>query len=612
VLNGGTEVAVNGLKPRQLLAALMLNADRIVSTDRLVDALWGEAPPRSALENLRTHATTLRQLMAPAGSAAPRLSTSKTGFLLELSGATLDLDRFRTAVADGRGELAAGRTEPALHHFTKALEQWRAAAGQGLPRHGWLGAALSALDEQHLAVTEDRAEAQLRLGRHHEVAPHLIRTATEHPLRERLWRLLMLAQYRCGNVAEALDSYRQTRDALAEQLGVDPAPESEALHRAILSHDPVLAGPPEFPPPAAPAAPARPRPVVPRQLPARAARFAGRHEQLADVTAALCRATRGERVAVAIRGPAGVGTSALALQAAHAVSDRFPDGQLYVDLRELAAGPADGPPGGSGHAVAVRLLRAIGFRGTPPRSAAEAGAAFRSEVAGRRVLVVLDNASRAIPLGPLLPAHPGSAVLLTSRALLTAPGINHTLRVGPLDDGSLAWIIEAAIGPCLAAAERRAVAAIARLCAGLPLAAEAAAARLAARPGWPADTTRERLAGGRRLAELSPAGDPVRARLASALAEAAQQEPAATGVFPRLARCVAPFDVPAATQVCEPGTPVEAALDALADVGLLDTVRPAHYRFPDLTGLLAAERLAMIADTSGLYRRSPRRCTHVS
>ena len=591
-------VAIQGLKPRLLLAALMLGADRLVPTERLVDALWGGAPPRSASENLRTYATMLRRAMATYGGDPSSLTTSRVGFTLRSARSDLDVERFRAAVAQARGAVAAGRTHVAVEHFGTGLSLWRGVAGQDLPRDGWLGRALCALDEQHLTVVEDHAEAQLRLGLHQQVAAKLAGLVVEHPLRERLWRLLMTAQYRCGDVPGALASFAQARTALADYLGVDPGPELDGLHRSILRREPHLAAPAT----AAPIAVISPVPTVdgpitdipvaggtipPHQLPARAVVFVGRHHELAEVTDALTHAAAGAYTGVLIHGAPGVGTSALAIHAAHAVRDLFPDGQLYVDLREEPHGRDDTRL----RHLAERLLRGLNIRVPAPGTGAEASAALRSVLARRRILLVVDNTDTSAQTAGLLPAGEGSAALVVCRTGWSAPGIGRALALGPLSTASSVDLLERAVGP--AGAVPHALAAIAGYCAGLPLAIKAVADRICSRNNWSLQHTQDRLARPHcRLNELSVGRHSVRDSLMTALADASKRQPMLRNTFASLAEFEAPFEVDDATRLCRVNRAnMETSLARLVDFGLLETVAPEHFLLPPLTRLFAVEQL---------------------
>ncbi|MCU7731129.1 NB-ARC domain-containing protein [Actinoplanes sp. KI2] len=592
-------VAIHGLKPRLLLAALVVGADRQVPTERLIDALWGDAPPRSASENLRTYATTLRRGITTYGGDPSSLTTSRVGFTLRSDRLDLDVERFRAAAARARGAGAAGQTGAAVELFGTSLSLWRGVAAQDLPRDGWLGRALCALDEQHLTVVEDHAEAQLRLGLHQQVAARLAGLVVEHPLRERLWRLLMTAQYRCGDISAALASFGQARAALADHLGVDPGPELDELHRSILRREPHLAAPTTAPPIAvispAPTAdgpitdiPAAGCTVPPHQLPARTAVFVGRHRELAEVTEALQHAAAGEYTGVLIHGTPGVGTSTLAIHAAHAVRDLFPDGQLYVDLREEPYGRGDTRL----RRVAERLLRGLNIRVPTPDTGAEASAALRSVLARRRILLVVDNTDTSDQLAGLLPAGEGSAALVVCRTGWPAPGIGRTVTLRPLSTASSVDLLERAVGPATAGAMPHALAAIAGYCAGLPIAIKAAADRISSRSNWSLQHTQNRLARPHcRLSELSVGRHSVRESLLAALADASKRYSMLPTAFSSLADFERPFEVDEAARVCRVNrADMEASLARLVDFGLLETVAPEHFRLPPLTRLLAMEQ----------------------
>lgn len=589
----GRAVVIKGHKPRRLLVALALNANRMTSIDRLVDAVWGDDVPRSALENLRTYATGLRKALAGTPSAAA-VTTSHTGFQLRPADAVLDLDRFRTSTAAARSLVAAGDVAGAVTRYAEALLHWRGPAAEELRRDGWLGAALAALDEQHLDVTEEYSEAQLRLGQHRTVLGRLSRLVTEHPLRERLWRLLVLAQYRCGNLDDALRTHARARTTLLTQLGIDPSPQFADLHTAILRRDAALAGP-VVEPPASPApVTVAPRPAAasgcgpPQHLPPRSTAFVGRDGELAEAVAALRRTDDGP-VTVVVHGPAGTGSSTLALHAAHAVRAHFPDGQLYLNLREFA----DTTPDAMVHEAARRVLCAVGAGPVEAATAAEAAATARSALAGRRILLLVDNAAAALPAAALLPAHPHAAAIVASTPAPSSPAVTHSIALRPLDENDAVRLLSDVVGADRAGAEPAAIAEIARCCAGLPIALRAAARRLAARSNWMAAATRDRLAcEQQRLNELSLDADvSVRRSIAAAFDAATERQPDARQAFTDLARHRVPFDLNAARQTCcLPGPALAVALERLVDFGLLDTVAATHYRYPELTRLFALEQ----------------------
>jgi len=292
------------------------------------------------------------------------------------------------------------------------------------------------LAEVHVAAMEDRAEALLELGGHRELASELSALVAEYPLRERISVLLMTALYRSGRQAEALAVYTRTRTLLDEELGIDPGPELQQLHLRILAGDPGLTAATAVSPDAGPPAP--------RQLPADIAHFAGRAVQLCQLTALLSTAAGagGTAVTGAVDGMGGVGKSALAIHAAHQLTDAgdFPDGQLYVNLQGATPGldPLD-----SLHALGS-MLRSLGVGAAQiPTQLDEASALFRTLTAGRRLLLVLDNARDAAQVRPLLPASPACRVLVTSRQVLATLDLNGArplhLDVLPQDGALSCW-----------------------------------------------------------------------------------------------------------------------------------------------------------------------------
>ncbi|MDI1461423.1 BTAD domain-containing putative transcriptional regulator [Catellatospora sp. KI3] len=463
-------------KQRALLAALLLDRGRVVSTARLTEALWDGDPPSSATSNMRTYASGLRSVLTD--RRGPRITSRSPGYVLTLDDDELDTDTFTELSATGYAELAAGQPARAAQAFARALALWLGSAGEDLVRSPYLDQRLAALEEQRLAVTEEWIGARQQLGEHADLVPELRRLTSGHPLRERLWCQLMLSLYHTGDVGGALAAYRRAHEICVEDLGVDPGPELVRLHKAILSRDPVLGGtaPTRFPAP-------RPALVVesqrtrevPRELPVAAPVFVGRDRELAevveDVLAGLARpAPGGSPTVVAVHGRPGAGKSALVLHAAARLAARFPDGQLYVDLR---AGGADTIT------VLGRLLRALGVRDTRvPAGVDEAAARFRSVAADRRLLVVLDNAEDEAQVRPLLAPASQSAVLVTSASKLTALDCTAHLELGVLAPGPAGRLVAELAGLAAASIGRPLV----ELCGGLPLALRFVAARLALTP----------------------------------------------------------------------------------------------------------------------------------
>jgi len=599
----GQPVRVRASKQRMLLAMLLLHANATVTDQALVDAIWEAEPPPSAIANLRTYASAVRRLLSTGSDgAAPgaQLLTQAGGYLLEVDPERIDLLRWRRLVEAGTAAYRRGALAGAAEELAEASALWRGRPLGDLELHGDLHAQVAALNEQRLEALEAQVDARLGLGEHTEVAVDLRRLVEEHPFHERFWELLMLALYRSGRQAEALAAYQEAREHLIGELGVEPGPELQRLEHAILSADPALRPSPHE----AAGATAR----APGQLPPDVAGFTGREDHLAVLGRHLLpeggagdgtsdgggRAT-GTAVA-AIAGTAGVGKTALAVHAAHLAAGHFPDGQLYADLHGASAGlqplqPLD---------VLGRFLRALGIDPRAiPAELEEASALFRSQVTGRRLLVVLDNAADAAQVAPLLPASSGCAALVTSRQLLTGlDGAKHLhLDVLPASDAIelLGWLV----GEERVAAEPEATAEVARCCGCLPLALRIAGARLAARPGWPLAALAERLADAqRRLDELEVAEAGVRAsydvsyQQLQASSEALDR--AAAEAFGLLGVLDGPeLGVPVAARLLESSEEAaERVLERLVDAQLLETPSPGRYRLHDLLRLYAREQAA--------------------
>ncbi|MFG2524466.1 BTAD domain-containing putative transcriptional regulator [Streptomyces sp. NPDC048527] len=475
-------------KQQALLAALLLRGGEQVERIELVRAVWGEHAPDSAAGLLATYTARLRKALEPdrARRAAPRLLITRgTTYGLHLRRDALDLWRFEDALSEARRERRAGRAGAARTCYERALAQWRGEqALSGVPER-------CAADARHrlaglrLDARLEHAEALLDLGEHAEAAERIAPLVPGRPYDERLQALLMLALYRSGRTPEALALFRGVRRALVHDLGVEPRPGLSRLHERILHADPSLAAPrqpPRSPTPACPA-PAHRLPV-PAQLPRDSADFTGREEEVRQLRELLRRPDSPAAVCptVVISGAAGLGKSTLAVHVAHQVRDRFPDGQLYAVLGGRA--PAD---------VLGRFLEDLGVAPHEVPDGLERRAVrFRTLTAERRLLVLLDDAQSTDQLRELLPAAPGCAVLVTSRApLRDLPG-RVPLRLGPLDAAqslrllrrfaSGAPLASVAALPYRSAATATAASALHSLadgCAGHPLALRLAAARAA-------------------------------------------------------------------------------------------------------------------------------------
>ena len=426
------ERAVAGVLRRTLLASLLLQHDTAVSADRLADALWGERPPASPTTSLYNQVMRLRLSL---GADADRVRQVAPGYLIRVEPGELDLEAFAELCSEGRGAVRAARWTDAAAAYAAALELWRGdplADVPALQGH----AVVQRLHEERLQALLGRADSELNLGRHEPLVGELYGLVKEHPLREEFRSRLMLALYRSGRAAEALDAYRSLRRVTVGELGVEPGPGVQALHTRILRSDPTLVLP------AAPAAPASHatasgrttatgRPSI-RQLPADSRIFVGRASELDELLAPASAehgAVPGTVVISAINGMGGVGKTALAVRAAHRLADQYPDGQLFIDLHGYSA---DLDPVEPAHALEY-LLRSLGVPSTAiPVGLDERAAIYRSRLAGTRTLIVLDNAVNAAQARPLLPAAPGCLVLITSRNRLSSLDEAHLLALDVL------------------------------------------------------------------------------------------------------------------------------------------------------------------------------------
>jgi DNA-binding SARP family transcriptional activator/Tfp pilus assembly protein PilF len=501
----GQTVPVPRGSQRDVLAALLLAAGQVVSLDQLAEVLWGEQPPPSAQMTVRNYVRRLRQALGDAGRE--RISTQPHGYLITVAAGELDVSRFESLLQAAQAAARAGRWQACADQAGQALALWRGEPLADVDSEVLVLREAPRLAELRLQAAEAWAGAALHLGRHDEAAGELQRLAAAHPLREHLHALLMLARYRAGRPGEALAVYQQARRALADELGVEPGAELRDLQQRILARDPALAGPGPAPG-GEPAQAAGPRLAVPRELPGAVRNFVGRADELTALSGLLEHAGElapGTLVISAIGGTAGVGKTALALQWAHRVAEQFPDGQLYLNLRGYD--PREPMP--TAEALAA-LLRSLGVSGHDiPAEAEERAVRYRSLLAGRRMLIVLDNAREAPQVRPLLPGTPGCVTLVTSRdslAGLVARDGARRLDLDLLPDAEAVALLRALIGD-RAVADPATTRALARACSHLPLALRVAAELAAARPGVPLADLAAELAGVRGLDLLDDTED---------------------------------------------------------------------------------------------------------
>ncbi|MFF7995804.1 BTAD domain-containing putative transcriptional regulator [Kitasatospora xanthocidica] len=628
-----TVLAVGGRRQQALLAVLVAHAGRTVSVPRLVDAIWDESPPATADRQVRNMVGLLRRALAPGRASTPGRALGPGRALApgrtSTPGPDLDPGQASPIRTDGPGYLLAGPevrvdalefaalveaatvpgADPAAR-LREALALWRGPALDGLPGRT-LAAVAAGLEERRMAVLERLYEAELAAGRDEPAIAELTALVAEFPLRDGLVRHLLTALARCGRHADGLAAYRRYTDHLAEELGLDPSPRLRALQRELLG---AAGTPPAGPRPAEPPTQAEPAPrPCPAQLPWDLPFFVGRETQLRAMDRHLAGPGDPEAggprptAVTVITGIPGGGKSTLALRWSHRARDRFPDGQLFADLHGWSpAGPQDP------HAVLGAFLRALGVPAEDvPGRLDEAAALYRTTLAGRRVLIVLDNALDAEQVRPLLPGTEGCAVLVTSRDRLTGLVVREGAQRIELADFSPAEgraLVHRVLGGDRVAAREHAVGRLLDACGHLPLAVGLAVARLRDRPQHDlADLAADLATAGTRLDVLEADGDGPSARLRSVFALSYRALDAPAGRLFRLLAVSPAVDLSAPVAEAVGGQDAaECAriLRRLANAHLLTEHSAGRYRFHDLVRLFAVERGAQqeTERTRGLAR----------
>jgi DNA-binding SARP family transcriptional activator len=620
VWSEGQWTAVSASKWRSLLACLLLRPGHLWSTESLILELWGDNPPAKANNIVSIYVHKLRRLIGDAGGRV--LVSRAPGYLLRIDAGDLDMQEFESLVAEGRSALAVGDPDRAADLLAKALVLWRGPLLADVQPTMLITTEAERAAELQLAAAELRFEADLACGRSAQVIPELRKLATENPIRERLWLLLMRALDESGRHAEALDAYAQARQAIADELGVDPGVELQRLYARLLAADAAAAAgdqadsdillgevpgtismgmftdvAPGPPAPATalaegPAGPAIPRPS---QLPADIGDFTGREAHVTHLSDMLLQEVSASspgavRIAV-VAGAAGLGKTTLAVHAAHQVRELFPDGQLYVDLFGATAHPT--APG----EVLARFLRDLGVDGDRvPASEDERAALYRTRLTGRRVLVVLDNARDAAQVRPLLPGSASCAVLVTTRRRPTDLASTRFVDLNVLEDAEALALFARIVGDDRPGEEPAATAEVLLACAGLPLAIRICAARLAARSHWKIATMAKRLRDERRRLDEMKTGDlAVRAsfQVSYDSLQTADYGPDPARVFRVLGLWEGPsINLSAAAALLgeEEEDDIAEALETLVDANLLESPAPDWYRFHDLLKFYATER----------------------
>ncbi|MFF4762098.1 BTAD domain-containing putative transcriptional regulator [Streptomyces sp. NPDC001292] len=476
----GDRLDLGPARQQRVLAALLCDANRSVTADQLIDRVWAERAPQRARLTLYSYLSRLRQALRAAAAEA-RIVRRSGGYELTVDPSAVDLHRFRLLATRARTAEGAGGEDEAARLFEEALALWHGDACPGMDTP-WFDAQRETVHLEWLATVLDWGDLQLRRGLHAEVSTTLTAHAESHPLDERLAAQLMLALYRGGRPADALNHYQRTRRRLAEELGIDPGPRLRVLHQQILVSDPLLIAPTR--------GHAKPKPAdtaaaAPRQLPAPPPMFTGRATELRRLDKLLVpQGDPGDETLLigVICGTGGVGKTWLALRWAHDQQELFPDGQLYADLQGFAPSGAPVDP----YVVMRGFLEALGADAASlPSTAQGQSALYRSLTAGRRMLIVLDNARDTDQILPLLPGSPTCTVLITSRHQLPGLAASHgagRLALETLDDSESHDLLVRRLGAERVAAEPAAAAELLGYCAGLPLAISVLSARVTTNP----------------------------------------------------------------------------------------------------------------------------------
>ncbi|GAA4236630.1 DNA-binding SARP family transcriptional activator [Streptosporangium album] len=578
----GSRVDLGPAKQRTVLAALLTDAGRLVTWSALVDRVWDQAPTTDARNVLYTYVNRIRRLLErahAAGGPEAALVRRTGGYVLEVEPDRVDLHRFRRLVSTAHDQRCSDADRSRL--LREALDLWDGAALADLPG-AWAARTRETWNRQRLDAVAYWARAELRLGRHDEVIGPVRELVAEHPFAEPLVAVLMRALVAAGWDAEALDCYATTRARLVGRFGAEPGPELREVHEMILRRDRDRATRVRRAPSAA-------RPV-PAQLPADVPTFVGREHELSRLSDHLAGTGRTTMVTYTVSGTAGVGKSALAVRWAHRVRDAFPDGQLYVNLR----GHDLEQPVAAAAALAG-FLSALGVaeQDVPPE-VNERAARYRTEISGRRMLILLDNALSVEQVRPLLPGTPSCVVMVTSRdslAGLVALHGAHRLELDLLPVADATALLSALIGGP-AEADSEATSVLAGQCARLPLALRVVAELATARPAISLTELAGKLADRRRRLDLLDAGGDPRAAVRAVFSRSYARLPADAARMFRLLGLhpASDLDLPAAAALTgEPPERAHRLLDLLARAHLIQPASTGRYGMHDLLRAYAAD-----------------------
>jgi predicted ATPase/DNA-binding SARP family transcriptional activator len=576
---GGEPLPLGGAKQRALIGVLLVHANEAVSTDRLIDALWSVRPPETAKTALQGYIRQLRDILEPERQrrVGELLATTPAGYLLRVEDGALDRDRFQALARKGHTALAGKQARQAAELHRSALELWRGPALAEFAYEAWAQGEAERLEEQRLVCLEERIEADLELGLHAELVGELEALIAEHPLREHLRRLLMLALYRSGRQADALDIYQQARMVLTDELGIDPSPELRQLEAAILRQDEALASPAVAAPPTT-------------KLPTPPTRLVGRQRELAEVGKLLSR--EGTRL-LTLTGPGGSGKTRLALALAERFAGHYRDGAWFVSLAPVSAPEL----------LLPTVAATLEVSEQPERSLAETLAAALSE---KELLLVLDNLEHLLAVTPalaeLLAGCPQLTMLATSRSPLRLAA-EQEYAVPPLAEEEaieLFFACARAHDPALnGSVDSKAGAEIVRRLEGLPLALELAAARVRL---LGLDGLRDRLDQALPLLTGGPRDSPARQQTLRATIEwsdrlLGDEEQAALA---RISVFAGGFGIDAAEEVADASLDT---LEALTSQSLLRVRSPGRFWLLHVIREYAAERLAESGDSAAVRER---------
>ena len=564
----GSVVDIGHARQRAVLAVLVAEVNRPVPAETLLDRVWPAQLPRHARTALAGYLSRLRRLLP----GVP-IQRGPGGYALLADPDTVDLHRFQRLVAEAR----AATDDEAARLFAAALGLWRgeAFATLDLP---WFNSLRTALETDRFAAELDRNDLALRRGEHAMLLGDLTRSSARYPLDERLAAQQMVALQRSGRSDQALRLYARLRGALAEEMGTDPGPALRRLYKSLVAGEPVAGA-------------VQAKPVVPRQLPAALRTFTGRAEVLARLDATLEPDRATAVVISSVTGTAGVGKTALAVHWSHLVADRFPDGQLYVNLRGY---DPDGAAMSAAEALRDLLVALAVEPGRIPSGVDAQAALYRSLLADRRILVVLDNAREVGQVRPLLPGSPRCMVVVTSRNQL--PGLVAVNDAQPVELDLLtdeeAWdLLDRRIGGGRVAAEPAAVRHLVTRCAGLPLALAIMAGRAVLSPATALAELVEELDNARTMLDGFASEDlAIDVRAVFACSYRALDGNAAA-LFRLLGAHWGP-DITCAATASLAGVPVDAAaatLAVLAEAGLIQEHVPGRYLMHDLLRAYARE-----------------------